>query len=132
MEVFFPIEILNLIKLNIFHNIKIHGKHLKNDPNILNYNNIVRKLPKPLISRIGQSITYLRDKNRDVYTFKYYVNIHKNKYIPILEIMPIPKNYNKLFKVYDYLIKFTYRNQYHMKEALFNRTINQFDYFLLK
>lgn len=132
MEVFFPIEIWNLIKTYIFHDIKLHGKHLKNDPHILNYNNIVKELPKPLISRIGQSITYLRDKNRDVYTFKYYVNIHKNNFIPIIETMPIPNNYNTFFKVYDYLFKFIYRNQYHMNKKTFNRTINQFDHFLLK
>ena len=78
----------------IFHNIKIHGKHLKNDPNIKNYNNVVKELPHPEISRIGQSITYIRDKKRDFLTFQYYVCINKKKYkyINIIEIMPIPKN----------------------------------------
>jgi hypothetical protein len=132
MEIYILDDIWNLIKTYVFHDIKLHGKHLKNDPDIKIYNNIVKNLPKPLISRVGQSITYLRDKNRDVYTFKYYVHIHKNNFIPIIEMMPIPKKYNQLFKVYDYLIKFTYRNQYKMNKKTFNNTIYQFDRILLK
>tara|TARA_B110001452_G_scaffold259444_1_gene255805 strand:- start:679 stop:1077 length:399 start_codon:yes stop_codon:yes gene_type:complete len=132
MEIYILDDIWNLIKTYIFHDIKLHGKHLKNDPDVKEYNNILKNLPKPLISRVGQSITYLRDKNRDVYTFKYYVRIYKNNFIPIIETMPIPKNYNILFKVYDYLIKFIYRNQYNMNKKTFNNTIYQFDRFLLK
>lgn len=132
MEIYILDDIWNLIKTYIFHDIKLHGKHLKNDPDVKIYNNIVKNLPKPLISRVGQSITYLRDKNRDVYTFKYYIHIHKNNFIPIIETMPIPKKYNTLFKVYDYLIKFTYRNQYNMNKKTFNNTIYQFDRILLK
>ena len=32
----------NYIKTFLFHDIKIHGKHLKNDKHVKNYNNIVK------------------------------------------------------------------------------------------
>ena len=35
-------DVWNNIKTFLFHNIKIHGKHLKNDPNIKNYNESIK------------------------------------------------------------------------------------------
>ena len=32
----------NYIKTFLFDNIKIHGKHLKNDKHVKNYNNVVK------------------------------------------------------------------------------------------
>ena len=43
LETCLPDELIREIKYCIFHNIKIHGKHLKNTPEIHNYNKCILK-----------------------------------------------------------------------------------------
>lgn len=51
-------DIWIIIKHFLFHNIKIHGKHLKNDPFIKKYNSILQTIPKPMIPAYGPRIIY--------------------------------------------------------------------------
>ena len=46
------------IKTYLFHNIKIHGKHLKNDKYVKKFNKIVKSLPGKYIPRTGPRIVY--------------------------------------------------------------------------
>ena len=46
------------IKLYLFHNIKIHGKHLKNDKYIKKYNEVMKQLPIKYIPASGPRIVY--------------------------------------------------------------------------
>ena len=132
MQFYLVDDIWNLIKTYIFHDIKSQGKHLKNDKDIIIYNNILQKLPKPIISRLDNAISYLHKEKKDFITFTYYICVNKNIFIIIVETIPIPKNYHKFLQIYHYLIKFIYRNQYSMNKNTFNNTINQFNHFLLK
>ena len=60
----------NYIKTFLFHDIKIHGKHLKNDKYVKNYNNIIKKYNGPRIiynsakkgTRIVKFVYVLRHK----------------------------------------------------------------------
>ena len=51
-------EIWEVIKEYLFHDIKKHGKHLKNDKYIHKYNYILKTLPKLYIPRTGPRIVY--------------------------------------------------------------------------
>ena len=51
-------DIWLLIKDFLFHNIKKHGKHLKDDINIKIYNSILKTLPKMYMPRTGPRIVY--------------------------------------------------------------------------
>ena len=42
-------EIWREIKTYLFHNIKIHGKHLKDDVYIKKYNNLLKKYKKNIV-----------------------------------------------------------------------------------
>ena len=42
---YFPEELWIIIKYFLFHNIKF-SKHLKNDPDIINFNKVINSLPK--------------------------------------------------------------------------------------
>ena len=71
-------DIWYYIKLFMFHDIKKHGKHLKNDPYIKTYNNVVQTLPKfrPFDIGDGPYIIYTSKKKKDhfikfVYVLKY-------------------------------------------------------------
>ena len=56
----------SLIKSFLIHNIKIHGKHLKNCPHVKTYNEILKKIPKKsrpksilgYTHRIGNLVTF--------------------------------------------------------------------------
>ena len=51
-------DIWKEIKLYLFHNIKIHGKHLKNDKNIIQFNKVVKSLPRKYIPASGPRLVY--------------------------------------------------------------------------
>ena len=46
------------IKTYLFHNIKIHGKHLKKGKNITQFNKVVKSLPRKHISSSGPRLVY--------------------------------------------------------------------------
>ena len=51
-------DIWKEIKLYLFHNIKIHGKHLKNDKNIIQFNKVINSMPLKYIPASGPRIVY--------------------------------------------------------------------------
>ena len=55
-------DIWREIKTYLFHNIKIHGKHLKNDKHVINFNKVVKSIPGIYMPRIGPRIVYCSAK----------------------------------------------------------------------
>ncbi len=51
-------EIWREIKSFLFHDIKIHGKHLKNDKYVKKFNQVVKNLPVKYIPSSGPRIVY--------------------------------------------------------------------------
>jgi len=51
-------EIWREIKSFLFHDIKIHGKHLKNDKYVKKFNQVVKNLPVKYIPSAGPRIVY--------------------------------------------------------------------------
>ena len=57
-EYFIVEDVWREIKTYLFHNIKIHGKHLKNDKYIKKFNNIVTLIPRKYSCKLGPRIIY--------------------------------------------------------------------------
>ena len=76
-----------MIKSFQYHNIKIHGKHLKNEPDIIRYNSVVKDIPTPKILPIGPRIIYCsRYKRVPLVKFIYCLPIfRKNTYKLVIE-----------------------------------------------
>jgi len=55
---FIPDDVWNYIKTFLFHDIKIHGKHLKNDKYVKKYNNVVKIFPFLIKKYNGPRIIY--------------------------------------------------------------------------
>ena len=73
---YIPDDIWLYIKTFIFHDIKIHGKHLKDDFNIKKYNHIIKYIPNLLKVYDGPRIIYNSVKHgirfvKFVYVLKY-------------------------------------------------------------
>jgi hypothetical protein len=51
-------DIWREIKTFLFHNIKIHGKHLKKEKNIIQFNKVVKSLPIKHIPVAGPRLVY--------------------------------------------------------------------------
>ena len=51
-------DIWREIKLYLFHNIKIHGKHLKKEKKVIQFNKVVKSLPKKYIPASGPRLVY--------------------------------------------------------------------------
>ena len=68
-------DIWKHIKSYMFHDIKIHGKHLKNDPYIIKYNDIMKNIPRPSIPLNGPRIVFSSHKKNIRYVkFLYHIN----------------------------------------------------------
>lgn len=99
---YFPDEIWREIKAYFIHNITIHGKHLKENKLINNYNNVIKNLPKKYHMRIGPRILFkpslCKQHPKQSVKFVYRVatpsSIKKNnkKYRIIVEYLYIPNN----------------------------------------
>ena len=55
---FIPDDVWNYIKTFLFHDIKIHGKHLKNDKYVKKYNKVVKIFPFLIKKYNGPRIIY--------------------------------------------------------------------------
>ena len=53
-----PDEIVREISNCLFHNIKVHGKHLKIKPETICFNNCMKSIPRLLFPYIGPRIIY--------------------------------------------------------------------------
>ena len=69
-------ELWVYIKTFLIHDIKIHGKHLKNDPYIKKYNSILKYMPKPKVPRTGPRIVF-SSVHDEVRFIKYLYNQFK-------------------------------------------------------
>jgi hypothetical protein len=59
MEIYVIDDVWSYIKTFLFHNIKIHGKHLKPDKDIQRYNKIIQKFPTLLrVIESSRKVTY--------------------------------------------------------------------------
>ena len=58
MNYWLPEELWREIKLCLFHNIKIHGKHLKDDIYIKKFNLVMDSMPRKYMPRLGPRIVY--------------------------------------------------------------------------
>ena len=115
-------EIWKHIKSYMFHNIKIHGKHLKNEPFIINYNNVMKNIPKPGIPFNGPRIVFSSHKKNLRYVkFLYHMNYFYKRGIPIfdpwkkitiIEYQLLNDNYDEDCLTYDSKIREEYFNQY--------------------
>ena len=108
--IYLPDELWKIIKLFIFHNIK-YGKHLKKDKFIIQYNNIIKTLPKKCIPTFGPRIIF-SPVNTIIRTYKYiyYIPLKNNKKYLIIEILILPQDYQYKFKMYDKIISNIYYN----------------------
>ena len=87
-------EIWLYIKTFIFHNIKIHEKHLKDDFNIKNYNLAIKHIPNLLKVYEGPRIIYTSTKY-NVRSVKFvYVLKHKNIRKLIITYLQIKNEFN--------------------------------------
>ena len=91
---FFPEDTWREIKSFIFHDIKTHGRHLKNDTEVKNFNKVTKSIPGKYQPNIGPIIVYgLPNKNFRTVKFIYYVPAPKaietnsNKYKLVIEHM---------------------------------------------
>ena len=58
LESLLPDELIREIRYCIFHNIKRHGKHLKNTPEVKLFNTCIKEIPKILYPYVGPRIIY--------------------------------------------------------------------------
>lgn len=87
-------DIWKEIKSFLFHNIKIHGKHLKKDIHIQNYNNVIKIFPSLIQKYNGARIIY--NSNKEKTRFVKFVYVLKHKKIRKLIII-----YQKIFFEYQ-------------------------------
>jgi hypothetical protein len=112
------------IKDFIFHNIKKHGKHLKKDTYIQNYNYIMTKIPLPTIPSFGPRILYssaTRQIGRRFIKYSYYVHTHlklitgliNNRFrsYQMIEVQMLPFDYD-LRDEYDEILRKEYYNNF--------------------
>tara|TARA_B110000046_G_C13023103_1_gene412320 strand:- start:1213 stop:1566 length:354 start_codon:yes stop_codon:yes gene_type:complete len=84
-------EIWREIKTYLFHNIKIHGKHLKNDIHIQKFNETLKDIPKLYITASGPRIIY---------------NFNKFKFAKFLYKIPAPSNISNKRNMYKLIIEY--------------------------
>jgi|UniRef100_A0A6C0C2A6 hypothetical protein len=115
-------DIWGLIKSYMFHNIKIHGKHLKNDPDITKYNQVMDCIPKPSVPINGPRIIYSSMTNsvrfiKFVYHFNFFFKKHQpyNYYLhsrTIIEVQMLKDGYDGEYLTRDSKFREEYFNQY--------------------
>jgi len=84
-----PDDIWYIVKSFLFHNIKQHGKHLKDDNNIKIYNNSMKKINTSLYESNSVRIVLFekRDKNKSYFFYRFcYHLIINNINKTIIEI----------------------------------------------
>ena len=96
-------ELWNKIKDYLIHNIKKHGKHLKNDSNIITYNNILKSLPKRTIPSFGPRIIYFCKNNIKYIKYIFLICINKKKrfYKKVIEYLKLPDDYDSKYLEMD-------------------------------
>ena len=93
IDYFIVEDIWREIKTYLFHDIKIHGKHLKNDIHIKKFNKTLQDIPKIYAPRLGPRIIY-QSKFK---TFRYAKFIYK---------IPAPSLISNKNQIYKLLIEY--------------------------
>ena len=78
LESILPTDVVGEIRNCLFHNISIHGKHLKNEPNVGIFNECMLSIPKLLYPYAGPRIIYISKKKYRFVKFVYVVSCHRN------------------------------------------------------
>ncbi len=107
-------DIWKQIKSYLIHNIKIHGKHLKNDKNIIYYNEIIKNIPKPRIPYNGPRIIFTSvQKNIRFIRFIYHLDRSCPWKRTIIEHQLLNnEEYDSDYQTYDSQYREEYFNQY--------------------
>jgi hypothetical protein len=91
-------DVWGIVKSYMFHNIKIHGKHLINDPFVKKYNETIKNIPKPSVPLNGPRIVYSSMTNTIRFIkFIYHFNFYKSNSIrhrTIMEIQMLKHGYD--------------------------------------
>ena len=112
-----------IVKSYMFHNINIHGKHLKNDPFVKKYNETIQNIPKPSVPHNGPRIVYSSMTNSTRFIkFVYHFNFFFKKYVrlqnfylnsrTIIETQLLKDGYDAEYLTYDSKFREEYFNQY--------------------
>jgi hypothetical protein len=73
-----PLDIWRELKTYLVHNIKTQSKHIKNEKNIINFNNTMRQVPRILPPPSGPKIIYTsRLKPHRFAKFIYHIQVFK-------------------------------------------------------
>ena len=105
-------EIWEVIKEYLFHDIKKHGKHLKNDKYIHKFNYILKTLPKLYIPRTGPRIVYNSFK-REFRLVKFLYHIYHKTWKrskTIIVISPYIQYYGVGQRINDEIVLYEYNN----------------------
>lgn len=119
---YFPDDIWREIQLFMFHNIKKHGKHLKNIKYNQNYNKVMKNIPPPYIPLTGPRIVYTnKHKHYRFVKFIYYCKFLDGRFHgSIIEYQLLPLDYDFDNKKNDSLIRSQYYSQFFkIKDTVF-------------
>ena len=72
-----PDELVREISNCLFHNIKVHGRHLQNTPDVVNFNSVMIHIPRLLFPYVGPRIIYSSKRRGLRYVKFVYVLYHK-------------------------------------------------------
>ena len=95
-EYFIVEDVWREIKTYLFHNIKIHGKHLKNDKYIKKFNNVVTLIPRKYACKLGPRIIYF---SRSVHNGEIF------RFVKFLYKIPSPRFIKKNIPIYKLMIE---------------------------
>tara|TARA_B100000035_G_scaffold290148_1_gene277054 strand:- start:1336 stop:1722 length:387 start_codon:yes stop_codon:yes gene_type:complete len=95
-EYFIVEDVWREIKTYLFHNIKIHGKHLKNDKFVKNFNNVVKLIPRKYSCKLGPRIIYF---SRSVHNGELF------RFVKFLYKVPAPRFLKKNIPMYKLIIE---------------------------
>lgn len=95
-EYFIVADVWREIKTYLFHNIKIHGKHLKNDKFVKNFNNVVKLVPRKYSCKLGPRIIYFSRSGYNGELFRFVKFLYK---------IPAPRFLKKNIPMYKLVIE---------------------------
>ena len=95
LETCLPDELIREIKDCIFHNIKRHGKHLKEIPEVKLFNKCMKEIPRVLYPYVGPRIIYVNRMKKIRFIKFVYVLSWKSIRTLIIEYFLYPPSKNR-------------------------------------
>tara|TARA_B100001093_G_C25934552_1_gene638248 strand:- start:30 stop:383 length:354 start_codon:yes stop_codon:yes gene_type:complete len=102
LETKIPMDIWREIKTYIVHNIRTQSKHLKNYPEIINFNNVINDIPRKCTMLSGPKIVY-----QSVTKPFRCVKMVYSRISPSLVIKNLPSNNENYSLIIEYTPFFT-------------------------